>query len=184
MSPGQLRPLGRLAAVLSSFVALLVVLVAGPLAAAPPPAAVGTLRVDGRTLTLTQAYLFRVPDAFEATQKNAFVLLTPQPLDAKALGAATSLAAVRGIFSEGVQIEIGADGHGKIWLCHDALGKGNCYQTAFSAFDAKIESNTASRVAGSIRSFGGAEETVLETHKLLFDLKFDLSAGRDLATRR
>lgn len=184
MSLRLTSPLGRVARGLSPLVALFVVLVTGPLAAAPPPAEVGMLRVDGRTLTLTQAYLFRVPDAFEATQKNAFVLLTPQPLDAKALAAATSLAAVRGLFSEGVQIEIGADGHGKIWLCHDALGKGNCYQTAFSAFDAKIESNTAARVAGSIRSFGGAEETVLETHKLLFDLKFDLAAGHDLAARR
>ena len=150
--------------------------------AAPPEG--GTLRVDGKVLTLSHAYLFRVPDAFKANQKNAFVLLTPKPLDAAALAAAKTLAAVRALFTEGAQLEIGPDGHGKIWLCHDALGKGNCYQSGFSAFEVKIESNTAARVAGTARSFGGGEETVLETHKLFFDLRFDRSSSTELAARR
>ena len=55
------------------------------------PAVSGFARVDDTELRLAHGYLLRAPDAFKASQQNAIVLLTPQPLDPKKLDAAGTL---------------------------------------------------------------------------------------------
>lgn len=51
-------------------------------------------------------------------------------------------------------------------------------------FGAEPPSSTEKHVSGSAKSFAGKEETVLETSRLSYEVPFDVTGGRQLATRR
>lgn len=148
------------------------------------PAVSGFARVDDTELRLAHGYLLRAPDAFKASQQNAIVLLTPQPLDPKRLDAATTLLAALDLSSQRVVIEVGPDRSGRLWICHDGFGAGKCNITSIAPFDWKPGVVEEKRVSGSLKSFAGKEETVLETFRLYYELQFDVKGGRALASRR
>jgi hypothetical protein len=176
---------------LRTTVLVLLVSCAAPLDGEPPagavptkPAVSGFARVDGKELRLAHGYLLRAPDAFKASQQNAVVLLTPQPLDPKKLDAAATFAAALDLSPQRVVLEIEPDRSVKLWICHDGFGAGKCFITPLAPFDWKPGVVEEKRVSGSVKSFAGKEETVLETFRLYYEVEFDAAGGRALATRR
>ncbi|KAA0255841.1 hypothetical protein FBQ97_04280 [Acidobacteria bacterium ACD] len=159
---------------------------AKPAAKAPAAtsSASGVARVDGKPLTLTAGYLFRAPDAFDAKQRNAVVLLVPQPLDAAKLGAAGTLFEAFALAPHRVVLEIRPDRSIALAICHDGFGEGKCYHTTLAPFDWKPGTVEASRVSGSVTSFAGKEETVFETIRLYYEARFDVTGDRVFAARR
>lgn len=148
------------------------------------PGVSGFARVDDTELRLDHGYLFRAPDAFKASQQNAIVLLTPQPLDPKKLDAATSLLAALDLSPQRVVLEVEPDRSVRLWICHDGFGAGKCFITPIAPFDWKPGVVEEKHVSGSLKSFAGKEETVLETYRLYYEVHFDVKGGRALATRR
>lgn len=156
-----------------------------PASAAPATAAVtGFVRVDGKELRLTHGYLLRAPDAFEAPQQNAIVLLTPQPLDSGKLEAAGTLLAALDLSPQRVVLEVKPDKSVKLSICHDSFGAGKCFSTPVAPFDWKPGVVEERHVSGSAKSFAGKEETVLETFRLYYEVQFDVKGGRALPSRR
>lgn len=181
---------GRVRALRTTFLVLLAACAAS-LDGAPPagavpakPAVSGFARVDGKELRLAHGYLLRAPDAFDATQQNAVVLLTPQPLETKKLDAAGSLLAALDLSPQRVVLEVKPDRSVKLWICHDGFGASKCFITPLAPFDWKPGAVEEKRVSGSVKSFAGKEETVLETFRLYYEVEFDVKGGRALATRR
>ena len=143
----------------------------------------GEVRVNGQPLALTQAYLPHAPDAFEEKQINAVVLLTPEPLDAASLRAAESLRAVLDLAPRRVVIEFeGTTSDGSLTICHPAFPEGFCYRTTSGEYSR--EEAAGGHVAGSVQTFTGEEETVLEKYLVFYDLHFYAAPARDLARRR
>ncbi len=153
---------------------------------APAPAAAsgGTVRVDGKTVTLAHGYLFQAPDAFKASQRNSVVLLVPQPVDKAKLEAAKTFRDVLDLTKERVVVELPPEGSGSISICHESFGPGMCYSTGLAAFTWTPGVREDGHVSGRVQSFGGKEETVLETRKLLFDVTFDVRGQKSVAARR
>lgn len=148
------------------------------------PAVSGFARVDDTELRLAHGYLLRAPDAFKASQQNAIVLLTPQPLDPKKLDAAGTLLAALELSPQRVVLEVEPDRSVRLWICHDGFGAGKCFITPIAPFDWKPGVVEEKHVSGSLKSFAGKEETVLETFRLYYEVQFDVKGGRALATRR
>jgi len=149
--------------------------------AAPPVS--GEVRVNGQPLALTHAYLLHAPDAFEEKQINAVVLLTPEPLDAAALRAADSLRAVFDLAPRRVVIEFaGTTSDGSLAICHPAFPEGFCYRTTSGEYSR--EEAAGGHLAGTVQTFTGEEETVLEKYLVFYDLRFDAAPARDLTRRR
>jgi hypothetical protein len=154
-------------------------------ASAKAPASGGQIRVDGKVVTLSHGYLLRAPDAFTTSQRNSVVLVVPQPLDKGKLDAAKTLREVLDLTKERMVLEFPPDGNGgKISLCHESFGPGMCYSTDVAAFTFTPGVREQARVSGRITSFGGKEETVLETKKLFFDVTFDVEGRWNLSARR
>lgn len=153
-------------------------------AAPTTPAVSGFVRVDGKELRLAHGYLLRNPDAFDASQQNAVVLLTPQPLDTKALGAAGTFFAAMDLSPQRLVLEIHPDRSAKLWICHDGFGAGKCFITPIAPFDWKPGVVEEKHVSGSVKSFAGKEETVLETFRLYYEVQFDVKGGRAFQIRR
>ncbi|HOQ61905.1 MAG TPA: hypothetical protein PKZ08_14865 [Vicinamibacterales bacterium] len=162
---------------------LLVLCAAIATAAAEAPPVSGEVRVNGQPLALTQAYLLHAPDAFEEKQINAIVLLTPEPLDAAALRAADSLRAVFDLAPRRVVIEFaGTTSDGSLAICHPAFPEGFCYRTTSGEYSR--EEAAGGHLAGTVQTFTGEEETVLEKYLVFYDLRFDAAPARDLTRRR
>lgn len=153
-------------------------------AASAMPGVSGFARVDDTELRLAHGYLLRAPDAFEASQQNAIVLLTPQPLDPKKLDAAGTLLAALDLSPQRVVLEVEPDRSVRLWICHDGFGAGKCFITPIAPFDWKPGVVEEKHVSGSLKSFAGKEETVLETFRLYYEVQFDVKGGRALASRR
>ena len=153
-------------------------------AATSKPAVSGFARVDGKELRLAHGYLLRAPDAFRASQQNAVVLLTPQPLDPKKLDAAGTLLAALDLSPQRVVLEVEPDRSVKLSICHDGFGAGKCYMTTVAPFEWKPGVVEEKRVSGGAKSFAGKEETILESFRLYYEVEFDVKGGRALATRR
>lgn len=153
-------------------------------AASPAAAVTGFVRVDGRELRLAHGALLRAPDAFDAPQQNAIVLLTPQPLDPGKLKDAKTLVAALDLSPQRVVLEVKPDKSVRLSICHLGFGDGKCFNTPIAPFDWKPGVVEEKHVSGSIRSFGGKEETVLESFKLFYEIRFDVTGGRALPSRR
>ena len=162
---------------------LLVLCAAIATAAAEAPPVSGEVRVNGQPLALTQAYLLHAPDAFEEKQINAVVLLTPEPLDAAALRAAESLRAVLDLAPRRVVIEFaGTTSDGSLAICHPAFPEGFCFRT--TSGELSREEAAGGHVTGTVQTFTGQEETVLDKYLVFYDLRFDAAPARDLTRRR
>lgn len=144
----------------------------------------GSVRVDGKVLTLTNAYLLHAPDAFEASQRNAIVLLVPHPLDPAKLAAARTLLEAYELAPQRVAFEVKPEKKVALSICHEGFGAGKCFSTPVAPFDWKPGVVEANHVSGSARSFGDKEETVLETFKLYYEMTFDVSGDKVFASRR
>ena len=148
------------------------------------PSVTGLVRVNGKELRLAHGALLRAPDAFEASQQNAIVFLTPQPLDPGKLQSAGTLLAALDLSPQRVVFEVKPDKSARLSICHDGFGEGKCYSTSVAPFDWKPGVVDEKRVSGSTKSFAGKEETVFETIKLYYELQFDVTGGRALPSRR
>lgn len=144
----------------------------------------GFVRVDGKELRLAHGALLRAPDAFDAPQQNAIVFLTPQPLDAGKLQASGTLLTALDLSPQRVVLEVKPDKSIRLSICHEGFGEGKCFNTPIAPFDWKPGVVEEKRVSGSIKSFGGKEETVLETFRLYYEIQFDVKGGRALPSRR
>ena len=153
-------------------------------AASAAAAVTGSVRVNGKELRLAHGTLLRAPDAFDAPQLNAIVFLSPQPLDPGKLAAAGTLLAALDLSPQRVVIEVKPDKSLKLSICHDGFGDGKCFTTPIAPFDWKPGVVEEKRVSGSVTSFAGKEETVLEAFKLYYEIRFDVKGGRALPSRR
>ena len=153
-------------------------------AAAAGPSASGSVRLDGKVMTLTNGYLLHAPDAFEAARRNAIVLLVPHPLDAAKLAAARTLHEAYELAPQRVAFEIKPEKKVALSICHEGFGDGRCFSTPVAPFDWKPGVVEEGHVSGSARSFADKEETVLEKFKLYYAFTFDVSGGKSFAARR
>jgi hypothetical protein len=146
----------------------------------------GEMRVNGKTIALAHAYLFRAPDAWKSTEVNSVVLITPTPLDVAKLASATTLAEAIALAGDHVAVEVrAAGGQADLRLCHPEFGDGRCYSTTISPPEWTPAETAAGRVAGSVRTFTGREEEIFQgDFKLFYELRFDAAPVRDFDRRK
>jgi hypothetical protein len=168
--------------------ALLAFALAASASAAPAAAPGGTLgraTVNGQVLSVSHAYLFHAPDNWDEKKRNAVVVITPAPLDAKRIDAAKTLSDITSTAGQRIVLEIRPDRKVDVSICHDGFGKGMCYSTSVFETDWKPGALEEKHVSGSgITTWMGKEETVFEKYKLFYEVAFDAAWAKDFTARR
>jgi hypothetical protein len=163
--------------------------IADAMAATNASPALGQLTVDGKTITLRNAYAVAGPDTFDGTKQAYLVLLTEKPLPPDAIKGAESFdvlgeKSVRSLLLNGLALQIGPDKGYHLTIRHPALNDRELQKSSFQGL--RIESLGPDKVAGTIASSsgmgksegdGGSEE-ITPNHRAQFKIRFDTPVER------
>ena len=163
--------------------------IAEAVAATNPSPVLGQLTVDGKTITLTHAYVVAGPDTFDGTKEAYLVLLTEKPLAPDAIKNAQSFdvlgeGSVRSLLQSGLAVNIGADNGYHLTIRHPALNDRELQKSGFSGL--QLSSRGPDRVAGTVASSSGmgksegdgGPEEIVPNRIAQFKIRFDAPVER------